>query len=124
MKTKLHSLFFVLALLALATLNSQHSTAHAQGTAFTYQGRLTDGTNAANGRYDLTFSLFSVSSGAGQVGSTYPSPAPAVSTGLFIVTLDFGANFPGANRWLEIGVRTNGSAAAYSILSPRQAVTP
>jgi hypothetical protein len=117
MKTYI-KIFIMLALL-VGAINLR-----AQGTAFTYQGRLTDGTNAANGSYDLTFSLFSVSSGAGQVGSTYPSPATAVSNGLFIVALDFGANFPGANRWLEIGVRTNGSAAAYSILSPRQAVTP
>lgn len=95
----------------------------AQGTAFTYQGRLTSGTIAANGSYDLTFSLFSVSSGAGQVGSTYPAPATPVSNGLFTVALDFGANFPGANRWLEIGVRTNGSVGAYTTLSPRQALT-
>jgi len=45
-----------------------------------------------------------------------------VSNGLFTVTLDFGANFPGANRWLEIGVRTNGGGA-YTTLSPRQALT-
>jgi hypothetical protein len=39
MKTKLNFLFITLALLALSSLNSQLSTAHAQGTtAFTYQG--------------------------------------------------------------------------------------
>jgi hypothetical protein len=109
------------SLIALALIASVHQAA-AQSTAFTYQGRLTSGTIAANGSYDLTFSLFSVSSGAGQVGSTYPAPATPVSNGLFTVTLDFGANFPGANRWLEIGVRTNGGGA-YTTLSPRQAIT-
>ena len=45
----------------------------------------------------------------------------AVSNGLFTVTLDFGANtLPGADRWLELGVRTNGSSAAFTTLSPRQ----
>jgi hypothetical protein len=37
--------------------------------------------------------------------------------------LDFGANFPGADRWLEIGVRTNG-LGTFSTLSPRQKITP
>jgi len=45
-----------------------------------------------------------------------------VSNGLFTVTLDFGNQFPGANRWLEIGVRTNG-VGAYTTLSPRQPIT-
>lgn len=41
-----------LALLVLfANLNSQISTAHAQGTAFTYEGRLNDGGAPANGRF-------------------------------------------------------------------------
>lgn len=31
--------------------------AQGQGTGFTYQGRLLDGTNAANGAYDLRFIL-------------------------------------------------------------------
>ncbi len=94
----------------------------AQGTAFTYQGRLNNGTNPANGTYDLTFALFSVSGGAGQVGPNVTNSAVAISNGLFTVALDFGANFPGANRWLEIGVRTNG-AGAFTTLTPRQKLT-
>jgi len=106
----------------LSTLNPQLSTLFAQGTAFTYQGRLTSGTNVANGSYDLTFSVWTNASGAAQVGSTITNPATAVSNGLFTVTLDFGANFPGADRWLEIGVRTNGGGA-FSLLTPRQKLT-
>jgi hypothetical protein len=41
MKTKLHYLFIVLTLLALAALN--FTTAFAQSTAFSYQGRLNYG---------------------------------------------------------------------------------
>ncbi len=97
----------------------------AQGTAFTYQGRLSDGGNPANGNYDLTFALFSASSGTGQVGSALTNTATAVSNGLFTVILDFGANFPGGDRWLEIGVRTNsGVSGTFSTLLPRQQVTP
>jgi hypothetical protein len=98
-----------------------------QGTAFTYQGRLASGTNAANGSYDLTLALFNVASGAGQVGNTLTNSAVGVSNGLFMVALDFGANFPGGipptgERWLEIGVRTNGPGA-FVTLTPRQKIT-
>src|SRR5258707_15811671 len=106
MKTKTQNLWLTFVTLIVLMFAGIHS-AVAQGTAFTYQGRLTSGTNAANGLFDFNFSLFSVSTGAGQVGSTYPVPLIAVSNGLFTVTLDFGANFPGAGRWLEIAVRTN-----------------
>ena len=68
MKTKLKSL--ALGLLALSTLDSQLSTAHAQGTAFTYQGRLNDGGSPASGSYDLTFALFDAATSGNQVGGT------------------------------------------------------
>jgi hypothetical protein len=57
------------------------------------------------------------------VGTTNTIGPVAVSNGLFTVALDFGADFPGADRWLEIGVRTNGTAS-YTTLSPRQKLTP
>jgi hypothetical protein len=98
--------------------------AFAQGTAFTYQGRLNSGGNPANGNYDLNFTLFNVSSGAGQVGSTYFTPNTSVSNGLFTVALDFGTNFPGADRWIEIAVRTHGTGSSYTTLAPRQQITP
>ncbi|HEY1787343.1 MAG TPA: tail fiber domain-containing protein [Verrucomicrobiae bacterium] len=112
-----------LALLALVTLNSQLSTARAQGTAFTYQGELNSSGSPVSGSYDLTFALFSVSSGAGQVGNSVTNSAVLVSNGLFTTTLDFGTNFPGADRWLEIGVRSSGGGS-FATLSPRQKFTP
>ena len=39
------------------------------GTAFTYQGRLTDAGNPANGSYDLQLALFDAASGGAQVGA-------------------------------------------------------
>src|SRR5436190_24156667 len=47
------NLLTFLTLLALSTINSQLSTLLAQGSAFTYQGRLNDGASPANGLYDL-----------------------------------------------------------------------
>ena len=110
------------ASLLLSILSANVSTAFAQGTAFTYQGRLNDGLAPANGSYDLTFALFQFSSGPPQVGDTVTNSAISVSNGLFAVTLDFGGNFPGTDRWLEIAVRTNGGGA-FVTLGPRQKLT-
>ncbi|HKI69393.1 MAG TPA: hypothetical protein VKA67_07385, partial [Verrucomicrobiae bacterium] len=97
--------------------------AFAQGTAFTYQGRLSDGGSPANGTYGLRFILYSADIGGSQQGPILTPNGVVASNGLFTVTLDFGANFPGTDRWLEIGVRTNG-AASFVTLSPRQKLTP
>jgi hypothetical protein len=91
---------------------------HAQGTAFTYQGRLNDGGSAANGSYDLTFALFNTNVNGIALG-ILTNNATTVSNGLFTVTLDFGNQFDGTPRWLEIGVRTN-NTSSFTILSPRQ----
>jgi len=75
MKTTLKLSASILPALLLISLIELPSTALAQGTAFTYQGRLNSGTNAANGIYDLTFALFNVSSGAGQFFSNFSPSA-------------------------------------------------
>ena len=98
MKTKL---FTFLALALLSTLNSRLSTALAQGTAFTYQGRLLNGTSAANGSYNLTFGIWNAASGPGQIGGTITNAATAVSNGLFTVTLDFDSVFTSPARRTE-----------------------
>jgi len=50
--------FLLPAAVILSALKPQLSTALAQSTAFTYQGRLHDCASAGNGNYDLTFALF------------------------------------------------------------------
>ena len=117
-----HHLARCTALLLLSTLIYPPSTTLAQGTAFTYQGRLNDGATAASGIYDLRFAIYDAVSAGTQQGSTLTNSAVAVSNGLFTVTLDFGNQFPGANRWLEIGVRTNGGGA-FSTLAARRPIT-
>ncbi|MCX6892194.1 MAG: hypothetical protein NTX51_11805 [Verrucomicrobia bacterium] len=122
MKTKCRrKLMYLTALLALAAgaLNL-----HAQGTAFTYQGRLNDAGSPAAGIYDLRFAIYDAASGGAQQGGWLTSSATAVSNGLFTVALDFGPGvFTGAGRWLEIGVRTNGSGT-FATLTPRQPIMP
>jgi len=124
MKPKLRLVKGVIFLLLLSTLNLRLSTAFAQGTAFTYQGRLNSGSSPGNGLYDLRFKLFVDPLGNTQTGSTQLTNAVPVTNGLFMVTLDFGAGvFNGTNCWLEVDVKTNG-AGSYVNLSPLQALTP
>lgn len=112
--------FILFASILVASL-----AAHAQGTAFTYQGRLQNNGVPANGAYDLQFSLRDAAVGGNPVGGTNSIAPVAVSNGLFTVTLDFGAGiFTGGERWLEIGVKSNGVAGAHTPLTPLQRLTP
>ena len=82
---------------------------HAQTTEFTYQGSLSIGSPPAptTGTYDFEFRLFSVDTGGSAIGTLQRLNVP-VSYGSFSVKLDFGAQFPGATRYLEIGIHTAG----------------
>lgn len=96
---------------------------HAQSSAFTYQGSLNDNGGPANGRYDIAFLLHTAATGATQVGPPLTGLNIPVTNGLFTVTLNFGDEFPGADRWLEIMVRTN-EGGLFTTLSPRQQIRP
>jgi trimeric autotransporter adhesin len=99
--------------------------AWAQGTAFTYQGFLTDQGAPATGSNDLTFTLFTTSGGSSVVGTSNVVNDLAISNGLFSTTLDFGAGvFTGQDRWLQIAVRPGASSGPYTNVTPRQRITP
>jgi hypothetical protein len=95
------------------------------GTAFTYQGRLTDSAGAVSGFYDFQFMAYDAETNGTAVGSTLTTNRLAVSNGLFLATLDFGSSIfaIGQARWLQIEVRTNG-AAKFTTLAPRQSLAP
>ena len=112
------------ALLSLSTLISQPSNGLAQGTAFTYQGRLTDDANAANGSYDLRF--MSLAATVGTASSPGHSPiqlqrsATACSPSRSILATACSTVPIGG---CEIAVRTNG-VSAFGPLTPRQQTQP
>jgi hypothetical protein len=114
-------------LLALAVTTCSlltDNSASAQGTAFTYQGRLEDGSNGANGKYDMRFKLYGDPAGTTQIGASFLTNALPVTNGLFLTMIDFGGGiFNGSNYWLEVDVKTNG-AGSYAVLTPLQSVTP
>lgn len=115
---KIRQILFIISILLLSNF-----VVSAQATAFNFQGRLNDGTIPANGRYDLQFKLFSAIAGGSQVGATLDRPNLLLINGVFSTTLDFGgAAFNGADRFVEISLRPNGSPNAYVILGGRQQI--
>lgn len=111
----------VLTLLVLALGLSLPSSTTAQSTAFSFQGNLSDGPVPANGNYDFEFRLFDALAGGNQLGPSVARNGVVVTTGTFSVELDFGPQFPGAGRFLEIRVRPPGGGG-YTLLVPRQVV--
>ncbi len=123
----------VLALLGLAVIfpvaaygggdddkGQQIQSLDAINSSFSFQGRLSNGGEPANGSYDFDFYLYDALAGGSQVGSTFSAAGVAVSAGLFTVDLDFGDVFHGAQYYLEIQVRPGGGVGAFTVLSPRE----
>src|ERR1035437_924356 len=94
----------------------------AQTTKFTYQGSLKDGASPANGNYDFEFVLYDALTGGNQDGATLSRPGVVVTNGIFAVRLDFGNQFPGSARFLEIHVRLTGQPG-FTPLTPRQSLS-
>ncbi|GIX50503.1 MAG: hypothetical protein KatS3mg132_697 [Limisphaera sp.] len=86
--------------LVLMAWMGQGATAHAQGTAFTCQGRLDSRGSPANGSFDFQFALYGSASGSNQWGPTLTNTAVAVSNGLCAMSPDFG-------RWVSRAARTD-----------------
>jgi hypothetical protein len=139
MKAKDISLILVVVVLVAFTPNSPISVlardvladarpaplASPVGTAFTYQGQLTDAGVPADGVYDFQFTLWDAETFGSQIGSPVTRGDVVVASGVFAVELDFGASaFAGEARWLEIGVRPGDSSGSYTTLDPRQKVMP
>ena len=111
------------SLLCVTWIVAHCTPASSQVTAFTYQGRLVDYTNPANGKYDFRFVL--TDAATNQVGPAVTNVGVMTSNGLFTATLDFGPTaFDGTARLLWIGVKTNQGILPFTALNPPQPLTP
>ncbi len=91
---------------------------------FTYQGKLDDNGQPANGLYDLQVRLLDGPDPgtAAQIELLQLNDVP-VSNGIFTTELNFTTTFDGTPYWLELGVRAGASTGGYSQLLPTQAIT-
>src|SRR6185295_9307322 len=116
-----------LASLACLALSAAAS-AQPLTTAFTYEGQLTSAGSLASGLWDIRFRLYDAPTLGTQLGSVYCANDVAVTAGRFAVSIDFGAQFNGPQRFLEVEARPNtgltcANTTGYTILTPRQPLT-
>ncbi len=87
------------------------------GSGFTFQAKLDEAGQPANGSYNMEFRLYGDAVGGTQIGSTENITNIPVVDGRFTVELDFGSEvFDGDARWLQVEVDN-------VVLSPRQPIT-
>ena len=91
----------------------------------TYQGRLTDAGNAANGEYDFRLTVFDAETGGAPQSAAVVVENATVTNGIFTVYPNFYASFVNnqAGRFLEIAVRPGNSTGGFTVLAPRQPIT-
>ncbi|MFN7138343.1 MAG: tail fiber domain-containing protein [Limisphaerales bacterium] len=117
----LQSMFAAAGLAALFYCGLQQSLL-AQGSTFTYQGRLEDSGVAYNGTAEFQPTLWESANGGNLIATNNPATLiVGVTNGLFVLPLDFGIVFPGDDRWVQLEVRTD--AGPFTTLSPRQPIT-
>lgn len=111
-------------ILAAAILATMAGTASAGpvGTNFTYQGRLTNAGVGQSASYDIRFQLYDAAAAGSLLGTVTKASVP-LTNGVFTVDLDFGVQFTGDQRWLQIAVKPAGGPT-YTSLSPRQELAP
>jgi hypothetical protein len=96
-------------------------------TTITYQGRLTDAGAAANGLYDLRFTVYNTLTGGAAQGDPITVENAQVTNGVFTVQLNFASAFynnPNA-QYMQIEVRPGASSGndPFNVLTPRQPIT-
>jgi len=114
-----------------AVVQGEMSVQAAVGTAFTYQGRLTNLSGPVSGSCDFKFKLWTAPSGGEQAGVTVEKTGVSLNEGNFTVELDFGEGvwpgpdtFTGDARWLSVSVRCPSGSGSYTDLSGRVALNP
>ena len=107
-----------------ATVQGGISAQGVTGTAFTYQGRLTNASGPVSGACDFKFSLWDAASGGTNLYGEQGKTNVSLAHGNFSVRLDFGDDaFRGSARFLQIGVRCPAGSGYYTTLSGRVALT-
>lgn len=97
----------------------------ASGQPFTFQGELKLGSVPVTTPQDFEFRLFLTDAGPTQIGLTSTASDLPLDAGRFTATIDPGPGvLTGQSLWLEIWVRAGDSSGPFTVLEPRQPLTP
>lgn len=120
-----------LKLLAALTAGALALPALAQplGTSFVYQASLSNNGVPASGLHDFRFRLFDAASGGAQIGPELCADDVTLTAGGMTISLDFGSQFAGQRRFLEVRVRQDvatdcSDTGGYATLEPLMEITP
>lgn len=109
----------------IACLVGGQCRAQVTPSGFGYQGVLRQGTEPANGIYEIKFRLYDAVTNGSLVSPELVETAVPVSNGVFGVTLDFGDRaFTGQARWIELAVRDTSKTNPVKVLYPRHEIRP
>jgi len=96
----------------------------AQNASFTYQGKLTQNGSAANGNYEMRFTLYDQAANGFQIGTPKTISNITVANGIFTVSIPVGDwTFDQNERFMEIAVRPQGNTNPFTPLAPLQQIT-
>jgi hypothetical protein len=119
---------FIASLMAASLLLILNESVSGQAltTAFTFQGEARFNGALASGLHDLRFRLYDAV--GTPIGTAQCMNNVQVTNGRFAVPLDFGAQFAGAQRFVEIDVRADSgldctNSTGFTTLAPRQELT-
>ena len=110
----------LLLLILTAPVISQSDVGSPLPTIFSYQGNLTVSGAPANGAYDIQLALFDAFVGGTQLALSTQLNVP-VTNGLFTAAFNFGTQFNGEQRFIEVRVKPVGGST-YTTLLSRQPV--
>lgn len=94
---------------------------------FTYQGQLLQTGSPVSGSFDLQFQIWDALAAGNSFGDPVVVEDVAVADGLFAVSVPLGDVIQmngGQAMWMEIGLRPGADAGAFTLLAPRQPLTP
>lgn len=109
-----------------AALSLQFATINPPDTAFTYQGKLENGSGPVPPAIDVQYSFWTAEVGGTQVPGTIiktVSNVPVAPSGVFTALLDPGIDLPSTPVWMFMGVRPVG-AQFFTFFNQKQRISP
>jgi hypothetical protein len=105
-KMKTRKMFVILVLVSgLMVCSAKITEAEPMGTEITYQGRLMDGNEPADGLYDFQVELYDEPNDGNQIGPTNEINGVSVNDGYFTFELDFGPVWDAEIKYPEFKIR-------------------